>query len=155
MFRRWLPSFPASSGEWSETPLAAPAPPLDPESSGETKTTSIFIKLAASEWKTQTRWTLTAGRINIHRCFSPTRRDGVIISAPTLLQLTWITATRRAEGDKLKTNVTESEGRGIFSVFYQDLPAVQCGSVFAAQALDGGGFARHKFLISVIVSPLS
>lgn len=52
MFLRWLPSFPASSGPWSETPLAAPAPPLEPESSGETKTTNIFIKLAASERKT-------------------------------------------------------------------------------------------------------
>lgn len=44
------------------------------------------------------------------------------------------------------------EVRGDFSVFYQDLPAVQCVSVFAAQNRDGSGqdldvrgLAQHKF----------
>lgn len=122
MFRRGLPSFPASSGAWSKTPLAAPAPPLEPESSGETKTANIFIKLAASERKTQNPVNFNRGE-NKHPLvlFTESSWWSHNFCTHLLLQLTWITAIRRAETDKLKTNVTESGSEGDFSAFYQAL----------------------------------
>lgn len=95
MFRRWLPSFPASSGVWSETPLAAPAPPLEPESSGETKTANIFIKLAASEQMTPNPVNFNRGE-NKHPLvlFTESSWWSHNFCTHLLLQLTWITATR-------------------------------------------------------------